>query len=81
MRRRVPPDDVLARIFRQHVGESTRTILDRYGWDVSLGSLRTYRRRLGRRSPIAGVASMSDTEFRHAMALTLLDKSGRGSVK
>ena len=78
MRRRVPPDDVLARIFREHAGESTRMILIRYGWDVSLNSLRTYRRRLGRRSPIAGVASMSQAEFRGAMALTLLDKTGGG---
>ncbi len=78
MRRRVPPDAVLARIFKQHAGESTRMILVRYGWDVSLNSLQTYRRKLGRRSDIAGVASMSQDEFREAMAVTLLDKSGGG---
>ena len=77
MRRRVPPDDILTRIFREHAGETTRQILTRYGWDVSLNSLRTYRRRLGQVSPIAGVASMSQAEFREAMALTLLDKTGR----
>jgi len=76
MRRRVPPDDVLARIFKLHAGESTRQILDRYGWDVSVDSLQTYRRNLGRRSAIAGVASMSQDEFRQAMNLTLLDKTG-----
>ncbi len=78
MRRRVPDDDVLARIFKQHAGESSRQILDRYGWDVSLNTLRTYRRKLRRRSPIAGVATMSRDEFRAAMAVTLLDKSGGG---
>ena len=78
MRRRVPADDELTRIFKQHVGESSRQILDRYGWDVSLNTLRTYRRKLRRRSPIAGVASMSRAEFRAAMAVTLLDKSGGG---
>ena len=78
MRRRVPDDDVLARIFKQHVGETSRQILDRYGWDVSLNSLQAYRRKLRRRSAIAGVASMSQAEFRAAMAVTLLDKSGGG---
>ncbi len=78
MKRRVPADDVLARIFKEHAGESSRQILDRYGWDVSLNTLRTYRRKLRRRSAIAGVASMSRDEFRAAMAVTLLDKSGGG---
>ena len=78
MRRRVPPDDILTRIFQEHAGETTRAILTRYGWDVSLGSLRTYRRRLGRVSPIAGVASMSQADFREAMAVSLLDVTGRG---
>lgn len=78
MRRQVPPDDVLARIFKQHAGESTRMILVRYGWDVSLGVLQMYRRKLGRRSAIAGVASMSQAKFREAMELTLLDKTGGG---
>ena len=78
MRRRVPADDVLARIFKEHRGETTRQILTRYGWDVSLNSLQAYRRKLRRRSSIAGVASMSQDEFRAAMAVTLLDKSGGG---
>ncbi len=78
MRRRVPSDDVLTRIFKEHAGETSRQILDRYGWDVSLTVVQTYRRKLRRRSPIAGVASMSQDEFRAAMAVTLLDKSGGG---
>jgi len=78
MRRRVPADDVLARIFKQHAGESSRQILDRYGWDVSLNVLQMYRRKFRRRSAIAGVASMSDVEFRAALELTLLDKMGEG---
>ena len=78
MRRRVPPDDVLSRIFREHAGESSRQILDRYGWDVSLSVVQMYRRKLRRRSAIAGVASMSQAEFRAALAVTLLDKSGGG---
>ena len=78
MRRRVPSDDVLARIFREHAGESSRQILERYGWDVSLNVLQMYRRKLRRQSSIAGVASMSQDEFRAALALTLLDKSGGG---
>ncbi len=76
--RRVPSDAVLARIFKEHVGESSRQILDRYGWDVSLTVVQTYRRKLRRRSAIAGVATMSQDEFRAAMAVTLLDKSGGG---
>ncbi len=78
MKRQVPPDDVLARIFKQHAGESSRQILDRYGWDVSLNSLQAYRRKLRRRSAIAGVATMSQDDFRAAMAVTLLDKSSGG---
>ena len=78
MRRRVPSDDELTRIFKQHTGESSRQILDRYGWDVSLNNVQMYRRKLRRRSAIAGVASMSRDEFREAMAVTLLDKSGGG---
>ncbi len=78
MRRRVPSDDVLSRIFKEHAGETSRQILERYGWDVSLNSLQAYRRKLRRRSAIAGVASMSQAEFRAAMAVTLLDKTGRG---
>ncbi len=78
MKRRVPSDDVLVRIFKQHVGESSRQILDRYGWDVSLNVVQMYRRKIRRRSAIAGVASMSQAEFRAAMAVTLLDKTGGG---
>ena len=78
MRRRVPDDDELTRIFKQHAGESSRQILDRYGWDVSLNSVQMYRRKLRRRSPIAGVATMSRDDFRAAMAVTLLDKTGGG---
>ncbi len=78
MRRRVPDDAVLARIFKEHAGESTRLILDRYGWDVSLNVLQMYRRKFRRRSAIAGVATMSQDDFRAAMAVTLLDKSGGG---
>ena len=78
MRRRVPSDDVLARIFKEHAGESSRQILERYGWDVSLNVLQMYRRKFRRRSAIAGVASMSQDEFRAALDLTLLDKSGGG---
>ncbi len=78
MRRRVPDDDVLARIFKEHAGETSRQILDRYGWDVSLNNVRMYRRRLRRRSAIAGVATMSQNDFRAAMAVTLLDKTGGG---
>ncbi len=78
VKRRVPADDELTRIFRENVGESSRQILDRYGWDVSLNSVQMYRRKLRRRSAIAGVASMSRDEFRAAMAVTLLDKSGGG---
>ncbi len=78
MRRRVPADDVLARIFKEHAGETSRQILDRYGWDVSLNVVQMYRRKLRRRSPIAGVATMSRDEFRAAMAVTLLDTSGGG---
>ena len=78
MRRRVPADDVLARIFKEHAGESSRQILERYGWDVSLSVVQTYRRKLRRRSSIAGVATMSRDEFRQALNLTLLDKSGGG---
>ena len=79
--RRVPDDDVLRRIFKEHAGESSRQILDRYGWDVSLNSLQAYRRKLRRRSAIAGVATMSRAEFRAAMELTLLDKTGGGRLK
>ena len=78
MRRRVPSDDVLARIFREHAGESSRQILERYGWDVSLNIVQMYRRKFRRRSAIAGVATMSRDEFRQAMELTLLDKMGGG---
>ncbi len=78
MKRRVPDDDVLTRIFKEHAGETSRQILDRYGWDVSLNSLQAYRRKLRRRSAIAGVATMSRDEFRAAMAVTLLDKTGGG---
>ena len=78
MRRQVPADDVLARIFKQHAGETSRQILDRYGWDVSLNNVQMYRRKLRRRSAIAGVATMSQAEFRAAMAVTLLDKTGGG---
>ncbi len=78
MKRQVPPDDVLTRIFKEHKGETSRQILDRYGWDVSLNNVRMYRRRLRRRSAIAGVASMSRDEFREAMAVTLLDKTDGG---
>ena len=78
MRRRVPDDDVLRRIFKEHAGESSRQILERYGWDVSLNVVQMYRRKLRRRSAIAGVASMSQAEFRAAMDLTLLDKPGGG---
>ncbi len=78
MRRRVPDDDVLTRIFKQHAGETSRQILDRYGWDVSLNNVQMYRRRLRRRSAIAGVATMSQDDFRAAMAVTLLDKTGGG---
>ena len=75
MRRHVPPDDVLMRIFKQHAGESSRQSLERYGWDVSLNSLQTYRRKLRRRqSAIAGVATMSQDDFRAALAVTLLDR-------
>ena len=69
---------MLARIFKEHAGESSRQILERYGWDVSLNVVQTYRRKMRRRSAIAGVASMSQAEFRAAMAVTLLDKSGGG---
>ncbi len=78
MKRRVPDDDVLARIFKEHAGETSRQILDRYGWDVSLNVVQMYRRKLRRRSAIAGVASMSRADFRAAMDLTLLDKRGGG---
>jgi len=74
--RRVPSDVELARIFKLHKGETTRRILDRYGWDVSLNLLQAYRRKLRRRSAIAGVASMSQADFRQALDLTLLDKRG-----
>ncbi len=77
-KRKVPPDDVLKRIFKEHAGESSRQILDRYGWDVSLNLVQMYRRKLRRRSAIAGVATMSRDEFRAALAVTLLDKSGGG---
>ena len=78
MRRRVPSDDVLKRIFQEHAGESSRAILERYGWDVSLNVLQMYRRKFRRRSTIAGVATMSRADFRKAMDLTLLDKRGGG---
>ncbi len=78
MKRRVPDDDVLTRIFKEHAGETSRQILERYGWDVSLNNVQMYRRRLRRRSAIAGVATMSRDDFRAAMAVTLLDKSGGG---
>ncbi len=79
MKRQVPSDDVLVRIFKEHTGESSRQILDRYGWDVSLNVVQMYRRKLRRRrSAIAGVATMSRDEFRAAMAVTLLDKAGGG---
>ncbi len=78
MKRRIPDDAVLARIFKEHAGETSRQILDRYGWDVSLNVLQMYRRKFRRRSAIAGVASMSRDEFREAMAVTLLDKTGGG---
>ena len=78
MRRRVPDDDVLTRIFKEHAGETSRQILERYGWDVSLNNVQMYRRRLRRRSAIAGVASMSQTDFREAMKLTSLDRPGHG---
>ena len=81
MKRRVPSDDVLTRIFKEHAGELTRVILDRYGWDISVNTLRGHRRRLGRVSPIAGVASMSDAEFREAMTLTLLDRLVPGRLQ
>ena len=76
MKRQVPSDDVLTRIFKEHAGESSRQILERYGWDVSLNVVQMYRRKIRRRSAIAGVATMSQDEFRAAMAVTLLDKSG-----
>ena len=78
MRRRVPSDVELARILKLHKGETTRAILERYGWDVSLNVVQMYRRKLRRRSAIAGVATMSQPDFRKAMNLTLLDKSGGG---
>ncbi len=78
MKRRIPDDAVLARIFKEHAGETSRQILDRYGWDVSLNVLQMYRRKFRRRSAIAGVATMSQDEFREAMAVTLLDKTGGG---
>ena len=78
MRRRVPDDDVLARIFKEHAGESSRQILERYGWDVSLNVVQMYRRKLRRRSSIAGVATMSRDDFNAAMELTLLDETARG---
>ncbi len=66
-RRQVPPDAQLCRVFTRHPDKSTRWIIARYGWGVSLSTVQIHRRRLMTPNPIAGVASMSYAEFRQAL--------------
>ena len=62
--RRLPDDDTLRGIFEEHRDDSTRQILDKFGWPVVLHTLRVYRRRLTRpASGIDGVASLTNAEF------------------
>ncbi len=66
-RRQVPNDGQLRRIFARHPDKSSRWIISRYGWAVSLSAVQIHLRRLMTPNPEGGAASMSGTEFRQAL--------------